>query len=76
MRAVLCFGDFRLWDFEIPSGKEFQPIYIIHPMEQLNITSSQIEANNVPTTSIKKMEFEYHHQLDRDLLEYRFARET
>jgi hypothetical protein len=74
-RAVLVFGDFRLYNFELEDDRAFKPIYLLHPTGIINLSEPITEAQMVQAPSIKKMTFEYYQQLDRDLLEYRFAGE-
>jgi hypothetical protein len=76
--ATLWFGSFRLDNFEIPLGQEFRPIYIVHPLGLTTMATNFEGKLETPENiePLKKMTFEYKHQLGPRHLEYIFAEET
>lgn len=74
MRALLLFGEFRLIR-NIPLGKEYQPIRLIHPLSSKTL-SWRIDQPLTAIEPLKYMTFEYAKQLDADLLQYEFVEES
>lgn len=80
MRIILKLGGFHQ-EIRIPDEKAFQPITIPHPLgldstSMFNIDEEHhtVDLQNLP--SRKWMIFEYRKQLDHDLLEYEFVKES